>query len=181
MSPEPSRREFLSWVALSVPALTALSTLARRAAAAGAPFSTLTPVEARAMSAFAAQIFPAAELPGAKEAEVMHFVDQGLGTYFGQMLDVVRAGLADLDARARAAAPPAPDFAALATPAQIATMKTVEQTPFFSVARMLTVMGMFADPSYGGNTDGAGWRLLAMEHQGAYQSPFGYYDAEAGR
>ncbi len=177
----PSRREFLAWVGLSLPALAALSAFARRAAAAGAPLATLTPAEARAMSAFAAQIFPAGELPGTADAEVLHFIDQGLGTYFGQMLDVVRAGLADLDARARAATPPAPDFAALPAPAQVATMKAVEQTQFFFVARMLTVMGMFADPSYGGNKDGVGWRLLGVEHEAVYQPPFGYYDAEDGR
>ncbi len=156
----------------------ALSQTARRAAARGDPFTTLTAAEARAMSAFAAQILPSGELPGAADAGVIYFVDQGLGTHFANMLEPIRAGLADLDARARVANPPGPDFAGLSSDGQVVVMRAVETTPFFFTARMLTIMGMFSDPSYGGNRDGAGWRLLDAAHQGSYQPPFGYYDAE---
>jgi gluconate 2-dehydrogenase gamma chain len=45
--------------------------------------------------------------------------------------------------------------------------------------RFSTVLGMFANPSYGGNTGQVGWKLLGFQAHGIYQPPFGYYDAEA--
>ena len=45
--------------------------------------------------------------------------------------------------------------------------------------RMLTLCGMFALPSWGGNRDEAGWKLLGFEDRHAWQPPFGFYDAEA--
>ena len=43
--------------------------------------------------------------------------------------------------------------------------------------RFDTLVGTFALPSWGGNRDFAGWRLLGVEHQPFFQAPFGYYDA----
>ena len=44
--------------------------------------------------------------------------------------------------------------------------------------RALTLAGVFADPSYGGNRNGIGFQILDMKHQAAFQPPFGYYDAQ---
>jgi hypothetical protein len=43
----------------------------------------------------------------------------------------------------------------------------------------MTIAGFFGMSSYGGNRDNLGWKLLGLdgEHH-AWQSPFGYYDAE---
>jgi gluconate 2-dehydrogenase gamma chain len=41
----------------------------------------------------------------------------------------------------------------------------------------LTVAGMFALPSYGGNRDHIGWKLLGFTHQHVWAPPFGFYDA----
>jgi hypothetical protein len=38
---------------------------------------------------------------------------------------------------------------------------------------------MFAMPSYGGNRNHAGWKMLGFEHQMAWLPPFGHYDAQA--
>ena len=57
-------------------------------------------------------------------------------------------------------------------------LKTIEQTPFFGQVRFGTVVGMFANPSYGGNQNQVGWKLLGFQAHGIYQPPFGYYDAE---
>lgn len=43
---------------------------------------------------------------------------------------------------------------------------------------MLTVLGLFASPDYGGNRDGLGWRLINLEDTHAYQPPFGWYDRD---
>jgi hypothetical protein len=56
-------------------------------------------------------------------------------------------------------------------------MREIETTPFFATARTLVVIGTFADPSYGGNRDGAGWTIIGIEHGASYTAPFGWYDA----
>ena len=61
---------------------------------------------------------------------------------------------------------------------QIAFLTTVDQTPFFSTTRLLTLLGMFSLPEYGGNRDGLGWKLLGFEDAHVFTSPFGYYDRD---
>ena len=129
------------------------------------------------MRAFAAQIIPSDKsLPGADEAGAVHFIDRAFGKpFFADVVPVVRAGLADLDARARALGER--DFASLSAGRQVAIMRQVEATPFFAAARMLVVVGTFADSAYGGNSRGAGWKIVGFEHEPTYTSPFGWYDA----
>jgi hypothetical protein len=69
-------------------------------------------------------------------------------------------------------------FAALASEQQIEYLKTVDRTPFFETTRLLTLLGMFTMPKYGGNRDGLGWKLIGFEIQHAFQPPFGFYDRE---
>ena len=85
-------------------------------------------------------------------------------------------GVADLDARGVAAG--ASGFADLASERQIELMRSIEKTPFFERARTLVLVGVFADPSWGGNRDHVGWKLVKFDHQPTYQPPFGYYDGE---
>jgi len=128
------------------------------------------------MRAFAAQLIPSEDGVGAEEAGAVYFVDRAFGLgYFAHDVPVVRAGLADLDARARAKG--AASFAGLDDAAQIRLMKQVERTPFFATARTLVVIGTFADPAHGGNRNHAGWKMLALEHRPSYSAPFGWYDA----
>jgi gluconate 2-dehydrogenase gamma chain len=169
-----------AWLWLQTPAWTALSACTDEAARTGATFNTLTPAEAGTMRAFAARIIPSDRtLPGAEEAGAVHFVDRALAEAFAAFLEPMRAGLADLDTRARGKHAKA--FAELAETEQDAIMRELEASDFFFFARMLTVMGTFADAAWGGNRDGAGNRILDIEHQPVYQPPFGYYDAEAAR
>jgi gluconate 2-dehydrogenase gamma chain len=162
------------WLAL--PLVAALADCARD----GTAVTGLTPAEARTMRAFAAQILPADDdTPGADEMGVVGFIDRALGLpFFADKPPVIRAGLADLDRRARAL-DGSSDFATLGAAQQIEIMQQVEHEPFFAAARMLVVSGTFADPSYGGNTRGAGWAMLGLEHQPSYTAPFGWYDARA--
>jgi hypothetical protein len=37
---------------------------------------------------------------------------------------------------------------------------------------------MFSNPSYGGNRDEVGWKLIGFEAPHPWQPPFGYYDAD---
>jgi hypothetical protein len=57
-------------------------------------------------------------------------------------------------------------------------MRSVENTQFFFLARLLTVAGTFSDPSHGGNRDHVGFALLQMEHAPAFHPPFGWYDEQ---
>ena len=191
-SPSGSRREFIaasaallggSWLSTQLPMLGALAEWARGAAAAQSAFTILTPAEARTMEAFAAQIIPTdADSPGAKEAGAVWFIDRALGPgYFPEFRETVKSGLAELDARARRRRKGASGFADLDMRDQIRVMRQVEETPFFFAGRMLSVMGVLADPRHGGNREHASARILGIQHQPAYQPPFGWYDAEEAR
>jgi len=190
--PTGTRREFLSasamvlggsWLSLHLPMVESLATWARTAAAQGATFTVLTPDEARAMEAFASQIIPSdATSPGAKEAGAVWFIDRALGPgYFPEYRELVKGGVADLNGRARRRRRAVAGFADLTHADQIAVMRQVEETPFFNVARMLSVMGVLADPRHGGNRDHVSTQILGIDHQPSYQPPFGYYDAEEAR
>jgi gluconate 2-dehydrogenase gamma chain len=188
MHEKPSRREFLTssasiasvgWLTLNASALAALSACAREAAQQNAPFTTLTADEGRTLSAFAAQILPSGDgLPGADELGCTYFIDGALGGSFAPLRDLIAAGVKDLNTRAGSATPAAASFAELTSAQQIEIMKVIEAEPFFVNARMLTLMGAFSDPSHGGNRDGAGFRMLKIEHQPTHTPPFGFYDAE---
>lgn len=182
----PTRRTFVSssagvlsggWLWLNLPLISTLSACARDAARREEPFVTFSPAEGHAMRAFAARIIPStADAPGAEEAGAVWFADGALAGPFADMLPPVRAGLAELDARAREA--DGAVFAELDGERQDALIDDVVETPFFFLGRMLIVMGTFSDPSWGGGRDNAGHRLLQIEHAAAYQPPFGWYDAE---
>lgn len=190
--PTEDRREFVtrsaallggSWFAMQLPLLGSLAAWARTAAAEQAAFTNLTAGEARTMEAFAAQIIPSdASGPGAKEAGAVWFIDRALGSgYFPELKDVIRGGIADLDARARRRRTGVTGFADLTVAEQIRTMRQVDGQPYFFPARMLSVMGVLADPRHGGNRDHVGATILGIEHRPSYQPPFGWYDAEAAR
>ena len=175
---ESGRAATAGWIALEIPWLAALASCRSDDENTARGFAALTPAEARAMRAFAAQIIPSDKsLPGADEAGAVHFIDRAFGKpFFADVVPVVRAGLADLDARARTLRER--DFASLSAGRQVAIMRQVEGTPFFAAARMLVVVGTFADSAYGGNRNGAGWTIVGLEHEPTYASPFGWYDAQ---
>jgi gluconate 2-dehydrogenase gamma chain len=137
----------------------------------------LTPAEAADVEAISAQIIPSDDTPGAREAGVVFFIDHALATFFASIAKEFRFQLAEFQVACRARHPEKA-FAALASERQIEFLKTVESTPFFARMRMLTVLGMFSMPAYGGNRDGVGWKLLGFEDQHVFEPPFGYYDRD---
>ena len=167
------------WLARNIPWLTALAGCARDDARKGEAFVSLTSAEAKAMRAFAARIIPSDDgVPGADEAGAVYFIDRTFRIpFFAESVPLLRAGLANLDARAKTAG--AADFATLPPPQQETIMRQVEHEPFFTAARTLVIVGTLADPSYGGNKHGAGWSMLGIEHHSTYAAPYGWYDAHA--
>jgi gluconate 2-dehydrogenase gamma chain len=185
---ESARREFLkgtlsaasaTWLTLQWPAVLAAAVAGRDARAANAPFTHLTADEARDLDAIAAQIIPSDDTPGAREAGVIYFIDAALGSFAAPRADALKAGLADLNAKVRAIDPAASGFAALSADAQVELLTHEEPGELFQAMRFMTLCGMFALPSYGGNRDEAGWKLLGFDHRHVWQPPFGFYDAQA--
>ena len=180
-----TRREFVrwstgalgsGWVALNVAGVSALAACAREAARSAEPFQTLTAMEGAAMRALAARIIPSDDtLPGAEEAGAAYFMDGALTTWFPEMLEPVRAGIAEMEAAAMAKGGA---FADLDVDAQDAVIREIEGGPFFQLARTLTILGVFSDPRYGGGRDHVGERILGLTHQPSWTAPFGEYDAE---
>jgi gluconate 2-dehydrogenase gamma chain len=174
-----SRTATAGWLALQLPLVAALAGCAHDDPTSSGAFKHLSKAEARTMRAFAAQILPSDdEVPGAEEADAVHFVDRALRMpFFADTSALIRSGLADLDARAKVFDPHG-GFASLSAAQQVAIMQRIETEPFFAAARTLVVIGTLADPSYGGNRGGAGWRMIGMEHAPSYAAPFGWYDAQ---
>lgn len=189
MSDQVTRRAFLAaagaagaaWLAADPELVHAALAHARRTVAAPPPyrFAVLTPAQAAGLEAVAMRIIPSDGTPGAREAGVIHFIDQALATFAQDQKGPMIAGLDGLNARTRAKWPEVASFAALAPERQDELLRAIEKTPFFGDMRFGTVVGMFSNPSYGGNRDQAGWKLLGFQAHGIYQPPFGYYDAEA--
>lgn len=150
---------------------------AREAAGLALPprFESLTPEQAAGLNAVAMRIFPSDGTPGAKEAGVIHFIDKSLATWASGMKEALLPGLKDLDTRAGGT------FATQPAAKQDELLKAVEQTPFFGTMRFATIVGMFANSSWGGNAGQVGWKLLGFEAHGTFQPPFGYYDAQVAK
>ena len=158
------------------------------AAANTSGFTALTKAQADVVEAMTARILPAVDgRPGAREAGAIRFIDRALSTFNAAQKPLYIQGVADLNVRAAkrsAAAVGTPaagevSFATLTPAQQDELLREIEQTPFFQNVRFDTLVGTFALPSWGGNRDFAGWRLLGVEHRPFFQAPFGYYDANA--
>jgi gluconate 2-dehydrogenase gamma chain len=148
--------------------------------APGPNLSFFTAAEAADVDAVAAQIIPTDDTPGAREAGAVQFIDRALATFLSHLASDYRAQLADFQAvyRKQRPAADATPFASLASEQQLDYLKTVDRTPFFEATRLLTLIGMFTMPKYGGNRDGLGWKLIGFEDQHAFYPPFGFYDRD---
>ena len=131
-------------LAFHLPWLGVLAGCARDDARDGAPFLHLEAGEARTTHALATQIIPPDdEASGATQLWLVYFVDRALGvSFFVDDVLLLRSGLADLDARARAIDPRA-DFAALSFAQQATILRQIEHTRFFAAARGLLVIGAY--------------------------------------
>jgi gluconate 2-dehydrogenase gamma chain len=161
----------------------ALAWAARQArAAGGASLSVLTKAQAEVMDTLSSRVLPSVDQrPGAHEAGVVYFIDRALSTFNAGQKRLYVDGIADLNRRAERKWPGTASFAALAPEPQDQLLHDIEKTPFFEAARFDTIVGTFALPAWGGNRDHAGWHLIGLDHQPAFQPPFGYYDAEINR
>ncbi len=91
----------------------------------------------------------------------------------------IRSGLAQFQSAVSTSFPGAEVFSDLSDADQDTLLETQENTEFFGRVHFMTIAGFFGMSSYGGNRDQIGWKLIGFEgHRGAWQPPYGYYDAE---
>jgi hypothetical protein len=191
--PTSSRRQFLaasgnlasvSWIAMNWPQIAAAAEHAGHGAkgktAAPTTITTLSAAEAADVDSVANLIVPGGATPGARQARVIYFIDSALGSFFAAQLPAFREGLAEFQ-KAYAARPgAAPSFSAAPEAEQIAYLKEVDKTPFFTAVRRLTIVGLLAMPKYGGNHDQQGWKLIGFIDRHVWEPPFGHYDKDYG-
>jgi gluconate 2-dehydrogenase gamma chain len=184
-----SRRQFVirslsgisaAWLTLHWPAILAAHDHAHMAAQSDAPvafqfFSSDWAIEIEAVTA---QIIPSDETPGAREARVVYFIDRALVTFERDKQATYKQGLQDLEIRTISLFPQAGKFSSLSGSQQVRLLEAIEQTEFFELLRVHTIMGFLARPDYGGNYQQVGWKLIGFENKGVFSPPFGYYDAE---
>jgi gluconate 2-dehydrogenase gamma chain len=168
-----------AWLAADPDELRASLARAARAAAQPVKWGFLTPDQAADVDAIAAQIIPTDDLPGAREAGAVYFVDHSLATWAQRQREPFARGLDALNREAGHRWPGTGRFASLSSARQIELLHATEQTPFFQTMRFLTIAGTFANPSWGGNHDKIGWQILGFEDRFVWQPPFGDYDADA--
>jgi gluconate 2-dehydrogenase gamma chain len=147
-------------------------------APAGSPKLTyLSPAAAAEIEALAAEIIPTDDMPGAREAGVIFFIDRALATFDQDKCDLYRSGMAEAQKQRSAMYPESNSLAALTSGQRIKLLQTMEKTPFFEALRVHTITGFLAEPSWGGNRDKAGWKLIGFEDKWVWKPPFGYYDS----
>lgn len=171
-----SRRNFLlksfsassaAWLAANWPAQVAA---AEKAQAMGT-FTYFSREQAADIDAMAAQIYPTTDTSGAREAQVIYFIDTALVTFAQDKQDIYAKGFADLSTSTGGKA-----FASLPSDQQIALLTSIEKTPFFKTVRDHTIMGMFASPQHGGNFHKVGWQQIGFDDSLNFRAPFGAYD-----
>ena len=174
-----SRRRFLSvaggvaaWLVAVPPDLFAAS--ADTHAESERTYKVLSSEQAAAFDAFAAQVIPSEPgSPGAREANVTRFADNGLAGFAKDQRPEFERALAALKVHAGATS-----FAAMTSARQIEVMRDFDKANHsaFEALRAPVIAGMFANPSYGGNAGKVGWKLIGFEDRFFWQAPFGYYD-----
>ena len=185
----PSRRQFLvavgnlasaGWISMNWPQIAAAAEHAGHGGHNSGPttLTTLSVGEATEVDAIINQIVPGGATPGAREARVLYFIDNALGSFFSAQLPAFRKGLTEFGAAYAVRFGAGKTFASAPEAQQQAWLQEVEQTPFFMAVRRLTVLGLIALPKYGGNHNNLGWKLIGVEDNHYWEPPFGYYDKD---
>jgi gluconate 2-dehydrogenase gamma chain len=199
-----SRRHFLShgimglssaWLAAHWPAVVAAADHARRAVQSATPpqFEFFSPEQATEIVAISARIVPTDDMPGAREAGVVYFIDCALMTFASEDQKIYKAGLPDLQSRVRELFPVVEKFSSATSEQQDEILLSLDQhaaapprpfrprpdaQTFFETLRQHTIAGFLIDPDTGGNRDGVGWKVIGREREHMFQPPFGYYDKD---
>ena len=162
MPPAVSRRELLKRLGLAGVGVLALPELSRVLSFRQqvlAQTSVLSQAESATLAAICARIIPTDDNgPGAAEAHAATYIERSLGGWLASSRETYTAGLSAIDEAARANG--GRRFVELAAAQQDRVLASMEETPFFALARTHTIQGTFCDPAYGGNQNFVGWDLV---------------------
>jgi gluconate 2-dehydrogenase gamma chain len=201
-----TRRDFLlrmggtasaAWINAQWPAMLAAAQHARQAVQSKyhQSFEVLTLEQAREVEAMASCIIPTDDLPGAREAGVVYFIDHALNTFASDARPMYERGLISLNKLTGELFPGVERFSA-ATPEQqekilselagkaesqrkpIGRRLNVAPADFFQTVWLHTVWGFLVDPEGGGNLGYAGWKVIGRDPAHSFSPPFGYYDKD---
>jgi gluconate 2-dehydrogenase gamma chain len=201
-----SRRRFMmqsaagfsaAWAVANWPAMLSAAEHAHRAVGSGTPpqFEFFTAEEAKEVDAIAARIIPTDDMPGAREAGVVYFIDKALVTFAKENQKLYRAGLPELQARVQEMNPGKKKFSELDAEHQDAVLLSLDENhpggrrafrrpgnapSFFDTVRQHAISGFLIDPEAGrgGNRDAVGWKVIGRDPDHAFQPPFGFYDKD---
>ena|ERR1700676_4706951 len=201
---DSARREFLlqmgglatgAWVQAQWPAIVSAVQHAHQAAKSQAGFTVLTAAQAREIEAITARIIPTDDVPGAKEAGVVYFIDRALATFASESLEVYKNGLEEMNRATEIMFPGVERFSSASAEQQDKLLTELskqlqwlaESPPssapavsaeFMQTLWMHTVFGFLVDPEAGGNRDYAGWKAIGRDPAHTFTSPFGFYDKD---
>jgi gluconate 2-dehydrogenase gamma chain len=159
-----------------------------------AHFEVLTAEQARNVEAITSQIIPTDDLPGAREAGVVFFIDHALKTFASDTLPLYQQGLVEVSQLTSKKFSGVKSFAD-ATPEQQESIMVVlgerlndtggrrrrpqlPQGDFMQTIWQHTVLGFLAVPEAGGNRDYAGWKAIGRDPAHSFAPPFGFYDKD---
>jgi gluconate 2-dehydrogenase gamma chain len=202
---QPDRRSFLlqmsgtaaaAWVSAQWPAVVEAAQHAHDAVSSKVPakLAVLNAEQARQVQAIASQIIPTDDLPGAREAGVVYFIDRALMTFAVDARPVYEKGIMSLNRLTRTKYSARTTFADATAEEQeailtefIAGSAHAGTRPeivfeghgdFFQTIRTHTIFGFLADPSAGGNKEYAGWKVVGRDPSTTFSPPYGYYDKD---
>jgi gluconate 2-dehydrogenase gamma chain len=135
-----------------------------------------TPHEQAVLRAVVERILPPDQDPGAWDMGAAEYLARQLDGDLRSMREIVRGGLAGLDAEAHARS--GRPFAALLPEAQDALLRDVEQgvvraawvtppAPFFALLVRTTAEGFYSDPAQGGNRGHVSWIMTGFDRDPA--------------
>ena len=169
------------WLAMHMPGILAAKIHAVTSVAAGGSgdFAFFSPDQAIEIESIAAQIIPKDDMPGAREAGIIYFIDRVLTTFEQDKQAIYTRGVKNLRAKTQQLFSYIDKFSDLNSAQQVQVLIAMEKTPFFLQVRLHTIVGFFANPEYEGNRDKIGWNLIGFEDKFDWQPPFGNYDRDA--
>jgi gluconate 2-dehydrogenase gamma chain len=138
----------------------------------GERLQALTVRQARFIDAIAARILPTTDTPGAVEAGAVFYIDRALAGPYPHLLFRYVRGLRALNKYSKGRFGAA--FEALNDEQQDSVLRNLESGQitglrdgerFFELLRSHVLEGVFGEPSYGGNRDMVGWKLVGFPGQ----------------
>ena len=133
---------------------------------------SLTLRQARFVDAIAARILPTTDTPGAVEAGAVFYIDRALAEPYSHFRSRYMRGLRALDEYAKRKF--GASFEKLSVEQQDSVLGDLEAgtiielrngEEFFELLRTHVLEGVFGEPSYGGNRDMIGWKLVGFPGQ----------------